>query len=131
MPTGIILPNPAGGPFDFWTAPKQIGADFDAPSLNRSCGEKCVGYDVCFITNRAPLGPYDWRKEGPVATLHSAWSGIQLDVFTDQDALQIYSCNNQNGGTNVYPFIGMYTNTNKLTINRKRSIEAQSGYSWP
>ena len=39
---------------------------------------------------------YDWHKD-PVATLHSSWSGIQLDVFTDQDGMQLYSCNNQNG----------------------------------
>lgn len=53
--------------------------------------------DNCFINNRGAIGPYDWRKQGPVTTLSSPWSGIQLDVFTDQDAFQIYSCNGQNG----------------------------------
>lgn len=53
--------------------------------------------DNCFTVNRAALGNYDWRTEGPVATLSSDWSGIQLDVFTDQDAFQLYSCNGQNG----------------------------------
>lgn len=53
--------------------------------------------DNCFINNRGALGPYDWRKEGPVTTLSSNWSGIQLDVFTDQDAFQVYSCGGQNG----------------------------------
>lgn len=53
--------------------------------------------DNCYTTNRAGLGNFDWRKEGPVATLSSAWSGIQLDVFTDQDALQVYSCQGQDG----------------------------------
>ena len=43
------------------------------------------------------MGPYDWRKQGPVATLSSAWSGIRLDIYTDQDAFQLYSCNAQNG----------------------------------
>lgn len=28
---------------------------------------------------------------GPVATLSSAWSGIRIDVFSDQEALQVYS----------------------------------------
>lgn len=48
--------------------------------------------------NRAQNGPYDWREEGGfVARLHSAWSGIQLDVYSDQDAYQLYSCNGMNG----------------------------------
>ncbi len=32
-----------------------------------------------------------------MATLRSAWSGIQLDVYTDQEAFQVYSCNGQDG----------------------------------
>jgi hypothetical protein len=32
-----------------------------------------------------------------VATLRSAWSGIQLDIWTDQEAFQVYSCGGQNG----------------------------------
>jgi len=32
-----------------------------------------------------------------VARLRSAWSGIQVDVFTDQEAFQMYSCGGQNG----------------------------------
>ena len=52
--------------------------------------------DNCY-TSTAPHGNYDWRTEGPVATISSAWSGIQLDIYTDQDAFQVYSCNGQNG----------------------------------
>lgn len=47
--------------------------------------------------NRGQLGAYDWRTEGPVATLSSAWSGINLDIYTDQDAFQVYNCAGQNG----------------------------------
>lgn len=32
-----------------------------------------------------------------MARVHSSWSGIQLDVYTDQEAIQLYSCNGQNG----------------------------------
>jgi aldose 1-epimerase len=32
-----------------------------------------------------------------VATISSAWSGIQLDIYTDQDAFQFYSCTQQKG----------------------------------
>ena len=41
-------------------------------------------------------GAYDWRA-APVATLASPWSGIQLDVYTDQEAFQVYGCVAQNG----------------------------------
>lgn len=47
--------------------------------------------------HRGQLGAYDWRTEGPVATLSSDWSGIQLDVYSDQDAFQLYSCTQQDG----------------------------------
>jgi aldose 1-epimerase len=49
------------------------------------------------LIDRERFAPYDWRSEGPVATLSSEWSGIQLDIFTDQDAFQVYSCNTMNG----------------------------------
>ena len=49
------------------------------------------------MVNRDQLGPYDWREKGPVASLSSDFSGIQVDVFTDQEAFQVYSCGGQNG----------------------------------
>ncbi|KAL3425498.1 aldose 1-epimerase [Phlyctema vagabunda] len=97
IPTGDILANQQGGLNDFWSTPKQIGANFSNPDLLGNCGNNCTGYDTCYLTNRDQLGPYDWRESGPVATLRSAWSGIQVDIFTDQDAFQIYSCGGQNG----------------------------------
>jgi len=46
--------------------------------------------------NRTSLGPYDWRKDGGyVASLASAWSGIKMDIYSDQEAFQFYSCNFQ------------------------------------
>lgn len=53
--------------------------------------------DNCYIVNRQQLGNYDWRTAGPVARLSSPWSGIQIDVFSDQDAFQVYTCNGQDG----------------------------------
>lgn len=47
--------------------------------------------------NREPLAPYDWRKDGYVASMASQWSGIKMDIYSDQDAFQFYSCNFQNG----------------------------------
>ncbi|PMD59573.1 galactose mutarotase-like protein [Hyaloscypha bicolor E] len=97
IPTGDILSNQQYSLNDFWSSPKQIGANFSNPDLLGNCGFNCTGYDTCYLTDRAADGPYDWREKGPVARLRSAWSGIQVDVFTDQDAFQVYSCGGQNG----------------------------------
>ncbi|KAF2136979.1 uncharacterized protein K452DRAFT_236648 [Aplosporella prunicola CBS 121167] len=97
IPNGDILPNLKGSVNDFWSAPKQIGASFDDPEIEGNCGTGCKGYDTCYLVNRAQDGAYDWREKGPVASLSSDFSGIQVDVFTDQEAFQIFSCSGQNG----------------------------------
>ncbi|PHH66433.1 hypothetical protein CDD81_7488 [Ophiocordyceps australis] len=97
IPTGNIVANLPGSVNDFWSRPKQIGASFDHPDMPNNCGFNCTGYDNCFTVDRAALGPYDWRTQGPVATLSSQWSGIQLDVYTNQHAMQMYSCSGMNG----------------------------------
>jgi aldose 1-epimerase len=40
--------------------------------------------------------------------LRSAWSGIQVDVFTDQEAFQIYSCGGQNGSMALKETQGLF-----------------------
>jgi len=97
IPTGEILANEKGSVNDFWSKPKQIGASFDDPEIHDNCGLDCTGYDNCWTVNRQQLGAYDWRTHSPVASLSSAWSGIKIDVYSDQDAFQMYSCNGQNG----------------------------------
>jgi len=97
IPTGDILANHPGSAYDFWSGPKQIGQDILSPELYGHCGPSCQGYDNAWLVNRESEGPYDWREKGPVLTLASAFSGIQLDIFSDQEALQFYSCNNMNG----------------------------------
>lgn len=97
IPTGDILANQPQSLNDFYSTPKQIGANFTNPDLLGNCGENCTGYDTCYLTNR-PTSTGDWAsQETPVARLRSAWSGIQVDVFTDQEAFQVYSCGGQNG----------------------------------
>ncbi|KAK4190218.1 galactose mutarotase-like domain-containing protein [Podospora australis] len=96
IPTGEILANPKGSANDFWSKPKQIGTDFGREELVGNCGGNCTGYDNCWLVNR----PYahDWRSADQyVARLKSEWSGIQLDVYSDQEAFQMYSCNFQDG----------------------------------
>ena len=97
IPTGEILANKKGSVNDFWSKPKQLGASFDDEEIHDNCGLNCTGYDNCWTVNRGQLGNFDWRTHSPVAQMSSAWSGIKLDVYTDQDAFQVYSCNGQNG----------------------------------
>ncbi|KAI0438697.1 aldose-1-epimerase [Xylaria telfairii] len=109
IPTGDILANKQGSVNDFWSAPKQIGASLNDPEALNNCGLNCTGYDNCWIVNRED--PYNWRDEGNfVARLQSAWSGIQLDIYTDQDAFQVYSCNGQNGSVALKTTQGLHDN---------------------
>ncbi|KAL8645343.1 MAG: hypothetical protein Q9210_006757 [Variospora velana] len=92
VPTGAIG-SVDGTPYDF-TSPKQIGRDI--LSATNGCGYNCTGYDNAFILDRP-------RYSGPEATdlsmltLSSASTGIRLDIYTNQQSLQIYTCDNTNG----------------------------------
>ncbi|KAF2757702.1 galactose mutarotase-like protein [Pseudovirgaria hyperparasitica] len=94
IPDGTILPNQQYSVNDFWSSPKQLGANLTSPDIHGNCGFNCSGYDTCYLVNRAQNGPYDWHT-APVASLYSAFSGITVDVYSDQDAFQIYSCPGQ------------------------------------
>ncbi|KAL8781294.1 MAG: hypothetical protein Q9213_006069 [Squamulea squamosa] len=92
VPTGAI--GTVNGTFLDFTSPKQIGRDIDSAINN--CGYNCTGYDNAFIIDRP-------RYSGPestdlsMLTMKSNVTGIQLDVYTNQQSLQIYTCNNMNG----------------------------------
>jgi len=64
--------------------------------------------DNCYLVNR--VGDYDWRKDGFVAQLKSDWSGIQLDIFSDQEAFQMYSCNFQDDTMAIKKSQGVFGN---------------------
>ncbi|KAJ2895086.1 putative aldose 1-epimerase protein [Zalerion maritima] len=95
IPTGELLPNYKGGVNDFYSESKEIGSSFGDPDLQNNCGWECTGYDNCYVANR--LGQYDWEVDGYIASISSPWSGIKLDIFSDQEAFQFYSCNFQDG----------------------------------
>ena len=124
IPDGTILPNQPGSLNDFWTTPKQLGANFSSPDLLGNCGFNCTGYGKLLSSKHiSPLHsrkrsldlyqhgftrhrlschsrairPLRLARDPPVARLQSAWSGIQVDVYNDQEAFQVYSCNGQNG----------------------------------
>ncbi|KAL2073085.1 hypothetical protein VTL71DRAFT_10409 [Oculimacula yallundae] len=113
IPTGNILANEKDGLNDFWSKPKQIGANFTNPDLLGNCGDNCTGYDTCYLTNR--IAPYSWDAL-PVATLSSAWSGISLNVYTDQDAFQMYSCGGQNGSVALKSTQGLHNVTDRPRV---------------
>ncbi|KAK7542939.1 galactose mutarotase-like domain-containing protein [Phyllosticta citricarpa] len=130
IPDGTILPNEKGSVNDFWSAPKQIGTDIFKPEIKGNCGAGCSGYDNCFIVNRAQDGPYDWRTKGPVASLSSDFSGIKVDVFTDQDAFQMYSCNSMNGTLPIKATQGFFNNTNRPRVVEKYGCVVMEVEDW-
>ncbi|RBQ95435.1 hypothetical protein VDGD_06934 [Verticillium dahliae] len=113
IPTGEVVANEKGSVNDFWSAPKPMGANATSDELEGNCGTGCTGYDNCYTVNREALGNYDWRSSGYVARLSSPWSGIAVEVFSEQEALQVYSCTQQDGtiplkktqGTDAFPRI--------------------------
>jgi len=102
IPTGVIGNIPKYSVQDWYSTPKQLGANISSPALLGACGYNCTGYDNAYLVNRAAGGPYDWREKGPVAQLASPFSGIQLDIYSDQDAFQLYTCNTMNGMLHRY-----------------------------
>ncbi|KAI1330600.1 aldose-1-epimerase [Xylariaceae sp. FL0255] len=111
IPTGDIIANEPGSVNDFWTQPKQLGASLGDPEALGNCGFNCTGYDTCYIFNRDEAQTSDWRaEENFVARLQSAWSGIQIQVYTDQAAYQVYSCNSMNDTVAVKSDQGIFDN---------------------
>ncbi|KAG2003013.1 galactose-1-epimerase [Coprinopsis cinerea AmutBmut pab1-1] len=83
IPTGEFI-DVTGTVFDF-RKPQAHGARWD--DVQGLCGGECTGYDHCWV--------YDSRDRRaanrPRTSLWSPHSGIRMDIYTNQDALQIYS----------------------------------------
>ncbi|KAK4504510.1 hypothetical protein PRZ48_005426 [Zasmidium cellare] len=100
IPTdGIQIPNGTlaltnGTGLDFQKPNTTIGQNL--PNTEGFCGTGCTGIDNAFINDRSPYAaPYDPNLE--VLHLWSPSTGIQLDLSTNQQGLQIYTCIGQNG----------------------------------
>ena len=74
-----------------FTSPKQIGRDIE--NAVNACGLGCTGYDNAFILDR-PRYSAPEATDISVLTMSSNVTGIQLDIRTNQQNLQIYTCNN-------------------------------------
>ncbi|KAI7469719.1 galactose mutarotase-like protein [Hortaea werneckii] len=120
IPTGDILSNKRYGVNDWWTAPKPLGANFSAEELRGNCGWNCTGYDNCYILNRNHVESLNWDA-APVATLASPWSGIQVDIYTEQEAVQIYTCNNMNGTLPLKSTQGFFSSPDDSGPRRPRT----------
>ncbi len=79
-PTGRILPV-AGTPFDF-TQPKPIGRDIFSDDEQIKMAR---GYDHNFVFDKKP------GELGLVATAYSERTGIVMDTFTTQPAMQFFT----------------------------------------
>lgn len=71
--------------------------------------------DTCYLVNRGQDGPYDWEETLPVARLQSSWSGIQVDVYSNQEAYQVYSCGGMNGKTSLFTYSSVRFHGHRLT----------------
>ncbi|TGZ85384.1 galactose mutarotase-like protein [Ascodesmis nigricans] len=91
VPTGELLVNDVGGPWDFWShyPPREIGDGME--NAVGGCGKGCNGYDTCFAISEHDV------EEKYVARLASEWSGISMEVYSDQQGFQVYSCSGETG----------------------------------
>lgn len=99
IPTGALTTVASRHVLDF-TSPKTIGRDLN--NATNLCGNGCTGYDNSFILDR-PYGTGAEAANSPVLSLWSKTTGIRMDVSTNQQGVQIYSCNGQNGTIPVKP----------------------------
>ena len=90
VPNGTIGTVAETPSLDFTTA-KSIGRDI--ASVINGCGLGCTGYDTAFILDR-PRYSAPESTDLSVLSLSSNVTGIQLDVYTNQQSLQIYTCDN-------------------------------------
>ena len=89
IPTGRILDVSERSEFDFRKG-KEVGKDIG------KCDERIGGgYDNCFVTKA-----FGRKVEKPVffGSVSSPLTGISMDMFTDQEGMQVYSGNFLDGG---------------------------------
>ncbi|KAL9113707.1 MAG: hypothetical protein Q9227_002152 [Pyrenula ochraceoflavens] len=96
---GILIPNGT-----FGAVASRPGLDFTTPTLFGknvpqavdACGTGCTGLDNAFIIDRPRYaGPES--SDFPVLSMWSSSTGIRMDLSTNQQGLQVYSCDGQNG----------------------------------
>ena len=97
IPTGIVA-DVTNTPFDF-TQPKTIGRDIEKEDVQLKNG---LGYDHCWVLNHPEIGMRT------AAIVSHPTSGIQLEVQTDEPAIQFYSGNFLDGSHPMKNSDGFY-----------------------
>jgi aldose 1-epimerase len=88
IPTGDMKSNARGSAFDFWSGERRIKDRQTSNSAN------APGIDETFLIARSQ----PWHKDDKaVAILQSDYSGIKMELYTDQEALHVHSWNSVNG----------------------------------
>jgi aldose 1-epimerase len=82
IPTGP-LPSVENTPYDF-TTPRQFSERYDQ-TLD-VCGTGCQGWDSCFIMSQGH------ERDETIFTMTSPETGISMSIKSDQDAIQVYTC---------------------------------------
>lgn len=77
-----------------FTEPKSLGQNIKL-AVN-VCGENCTGVDTAFLIDR-PRNSGIESSDMVFLTLQSNQTGIRMELRTNQQSLQIYTCNSQDG----------------------------------
>ena len=112
VPTGE-LESVEGTGYDF-TTPKQFGFNI---TNDQQCGFNCTGIDNAFIIDR-PRYSAPEANDLLLLSMSSPATGIQMDIRTNQQSIQIYSCNGQNGTIGVKASQEHGTNGEKTYVEK-------------
>lgn len=91
---GTVTASDADSALLDFTSPRTLGSSINADI--HQCGFNCTGIDTNFIIDRPPSSGAT-SSSFPVLSLSSNVTGIKFDLFTNQQALIVYTCNKLNG----------------------------------
>ena len=120
IPTGEIA-SVNGTPFDF-TSFKAIGRDILKDDIQL---ERGLGYDHCWVLDDSNKGLRS------AAILKEVNSGIQLEVFTDQPAIQFYSGNFLDGTNPMKQSDSFYNFRSGLCLETQHFPNSPNQASFP
>lgn len=120
IPTGEIA-SVEGTPFDF-TSFKTIGRDIQTESIQL---ERGLGYDHCWVLDNPN------KELQTAALLKEASSGIQMEVRTDQPAIQFYSGNFLDGTNPMKQSDSFYNYRSGLCLETQHYPNAPNEASFP
>ena len=88
IPTGELRPV-AGTPFDF-RGGRRIGERINEPDADLEIGK---GYDHCWVLGKSAEGKIEEGKLAYAATLSCPLNGREVEVYTTEPCLQVYTAN--------------------------------------